>query len=189
MATNQRGNIDRRDCGPAVTICRFEQKGLEDITTRELFDYADALRQVGRREHALLKYRELGEFLVFNKKAWLVDLYKGQTLYDMGKFAEAETSFRDACDGNPATVPRIYLAGALAAQERFEDALEILRSALDSEGDQDEVWLNIALNQRTLGNLEDAQNSLLEALSLSPSYEAAVNALADVRAALSLKHP
>lgn len=180
-------NQERPEPGPAERIVRFERSKDEIVTPRRLFDYADALRQVGRRQHALLKYAELADLPVPESKVWLVSLYMGETLYEMGRFAEAERSFRQACDRDSTTVPRVYLAGALAAQERFEEALVVLSNALSCEGDTDEVWLNLALNQRTLGDLKGAERSLIEALTISPGYPAALVALADVRTALYIE--
>ena len=173
--------------GPAETIVRFERNSEEVVTSRSLFDYADALRQVGRRQQALRMYQKLYALPVAESKVWLVSLYIGETLYEMGKFSEAEMSFREACDHDTTTVPRIYLAGSLAAQERFEEALLVLSEALSREGDRDEVWLNIALNQRTLGDLQGAERSLVEALTITPDYPAALVALVDVRNAISVE--
>jgi tetratricopeptide (TPR) repeat protein len=174
------------DAGPAEIIARSERGGIAAMSSRELFDYADALREVGRKKDALKRYEELESLPVPAGKRWLLYLFKGQTLSDMGRFAEAEQLFRSACELDSSTVPRVYLASSLAAQERFAEAAEVLKMALDCEGDRDEVLLNLALNQRTLGQLEEAKISLERALDLTPEYTDAYDVLKDIRAALAV---
>jgi tetratricopeptide (TPR) repeat protein len=185
MSDKTKNNQDRQESGPAETIARFEHDKDTPVTSRSLFDYADALRQVGRQKEALQKYSELATMPVPESKVWLLALYKGQTLFEMGKFSEAESLFRDACFRDVSTVPRVYLAASLASQERFGEAIEVLTDALHCEGDHDEVLLNLALNQRTLGQLVAAQKNLENALSITPDYPSARAVLDDINSALS----
>lgn len=172
--------------GPAETIARFQARsGDVAPSDRELFDYADALRRVGRGHDALKIYGTLEGKGFPDQWQSLVVLFKGQTFREMGRYAEAEGAFRTACELDGSTVPRVYLAGALAAQERFAEAAKVLEDAADLPGDPDEVLLNLALNQRTLGLLVEAQESLQQALLLTPDYPEATALLADVRAALA----
>ncbi len=164
----------------------IESLSRDDVGPRLLFDYADALRRVGRCKEAIAIYQKLEKDGVPEARKWLVFLYKGTTLREMGKFAESEEAFAEACRLDDSTVPRVYLAGVLAAQERFQEAIDVLKEGLDREGDRDEVLLNIALNQRTLGRLEEAKESLKSALLLTPSYPEALAILEDVKAALAI---
>ncbi|WP_157678925.1 tetratricopeptide repeat protein [Methylovulum psychrotolerans] len=177
---------NQREPGPAETIARFEHRKSVSPKSIELFEYADALRQVGRKNEALQHYAHLATLPIPENKRWLVTLFKGQTLFEMGRFPEAEHAFRDACSHDPSTVPRVYLAAALAEQEQFAAAIGVLADALHCEGDTDEVLLNLALNQRTLGQLAAAQKSLEQALAITPDYTHAQTVLEDVNAALSL---
>ena len=171
--------------GPCEVIARFERPGHDfPRTSRALFDYADALRMVGRRSEAMAAYEELEILSVPEDKQSLIFLFKGQALYDQGKFRAAELAFVSACALDESTTPRIFLAGALAAQERFLDAVAVLSEARERPGDPDEVYLNLALNQRALGMLSEAVLSLESALRLTPSYPEAEEQLVDVRAAL-----
>jgi tetratricopeptide (TPR) repeat protein len=187
MSNENMSNQEHREPGPAETIVRFELGKNAFPTSRMLFDYADALRQVGRHKEALQKYAELTAETLPEDKVWLVALFKGETFLEMGKFSEAEQAFRDACHLELSTVPRVYLAASLAAQERFEEAIIVLSDALHCEGDHDEVLLNLALNQRTLGQLEAAQKNLESALTITPDYTSARVALEDISAALSIE--
>ncbi|MDD5271830.1 MAG: tetratricopeptide repeat protein [Methylovulum sp.] len=172
--------------GPAEIIARFERQGSGPPKTIAIFKYADALRQVRRYHEALQNYELLATLPIPKGKAWLVPLFKGQTFFEMGRFAEAEQAFKDAGDDDPSTASRVYLATALRAQERFEAAIEVLTNALDCEGDRDEVLLNLALNRLSLGQWAAAQNNLEQALAITPDYPSAQTVLEDVRAALAL---
>ena len=174
--------------GPAQVIAEFELRRQGDTrTSRKLFDYADALREIGRFKDALNIYMTLEAASVPEAHRWKVALFKGQTFQDMGRIGDAELAFRDACKLNGSTVAPVYLAGSLSAQERFSEALQVLENARICPGDQDEVLLNIALNKRALGMLEEAKESLLNALILTPDYNDAIIILKDIDAALLLK--
>ncbi len=176
--------------GPAETILRFETQFREySLSSKKLFDYADAMRRVGRRNDAIKAYHTLDNLAVPESKRWLIALFRGQTFYDMGKYLDAEIAFREACKLEKGTVPRVYLAGSLAAQERFNDAVGILAEAMEYPGDHDEVLLNMALNQRTLGLLVEAKLSLEKALSLRPDYTEDKDVLIDIDAALKCFRP
>jgi tetratricopeptide (TPR) repeat protein len=65
-------------------------------SSRELFDYADALRQVGRFGDAIEIYNPL-ESIPVPKSKKCVYLFKGDALKEMGRILEAENAFRAAC--------------------------------------------------------------------------------------------
>lgn len=177
-----------REPGPAETIARYETRVERDLlTARDIFDYADALRQVGRKRDALAMYDRLNERSIPPGNRWQVSIFKGVALQDKGLFPDAERCFREACEFNSGTPPRIYLAGALAAQEKFVDAIDVLQDAVNLPGDRDEVHLNLALNQRTVGLLEEAITSARTALSISPNYDEAKELLDDLIAAKAIR--
>jgi len=172
--------------GPIETIIRFEADR-EAATPRQQFDYADALREVGRTRAALRIFLELESAPIPESKRHLVSLFKGATLQQMGRFREAEEAFRQACLLDATTTSRVHLAGLFAAQERFAEAIDVLRAAVICEGNREEAYLNLALNQRALGQLDEARQSLRLALTLSPGYMAARRMLTDIQAALDLR--
>jgi len=175
--------------GPVETIVNFEALcRLDSADSRSLFDYADALRLVGRRKEARQVYKLLEEAKIPVDRRWVVPLFHGQTLFDVGLFVDAEQFFRIAAKLNPdTTVPCVYLAAALASQERFEDAVNVLQEAIHLLGDRDEVLLNLGLNLRALGRLNEAADYLQQSLSLSPQCEEAIEAFDDVKRALECK--
>ncbi|MCW1926650.1 tetratricopeptide repeat protein [Luteolibacter arcticus] len=173
-----------KELGPTETIRMFESKSLDALSSFQSFEYADALRRVGRCKEALAIYQSLEGADVPAKHKWLIPLYKGKTLQEMGRFAESEQALIEACRLDDSTVPRVYLAGTLASQERFHEAIEVLQDGLNREGDRDEVLLNLAFSQRTLGRLKEAKESLELALTVTPSYPEALALLEDVNAAI-----
>ena len=178
--------MDKIEKGPTLTIAEFEKRtGTSQPTSRMLFDYADALRLVGRRRDSAAVYDSLDLTTVPQKKRWLVPLYRGVLHREAGDYAAAESSFRSSITRNPtSTVPWIHLASSLALQEKFEDAVAVLRGGEDLQGDQDELQLNLALSLRSLGRLSEAESSLRKALSITPDYPEALEELEDIVAAL-----
>ena len=181
MNTNPTNSI-----GPAETIVRIESAGLDGASARDLFHYADALRMVGRQKESLQAFDLLERLGIPKGKEYLVRLFWGRTYYDMGRFEDAEVAYRMSAGLNPSTtVPWVYLASALSAQERFEEAITVLERAKELPGDPDEVLLNIGLYLRALGRLEAAAGYLRQAIELTPAYPQAVEALQDIEAALA----
>lgn len=173
---------------PSVTIMKLESTGIANADSRTIFDYADALRQVGRRRESLHFFDQLDLISMPESKRWLVCLYKGQVLMEIGRFSHAAIEFRRACELDTTTVPRVYLARALADQELFLQAIAELEEALKLEGDLDEVHLNIALNQRAIGRLDLSYRSTLRALEITDGYEPAKRLLRDLEAALGMEN-
>jgi tetratricopeptide (TPR) repeat protein len=177
-------NENRNLCTTELMV-RFDNlTSIGEVSSGVLFDYADALRLVGRMSDSIKVYEALEERDLPVGKRWLVLLYKGQALMDSGKLREAEAIFLKSTEMNQTTVPRIYLSLCLKRQERFSDAISILREALSMPGDTDEVLLNLALNQRALGDLKSAEQNLKRAIEISPDYEDARSVLAEVTRAL-----
>lgn len=183
-----REDTKRGEMGPSETVAIFEAGStLETSRGRALFEYADALRQLGRCTDALKAYAALEDKGVPPKEQWRVTLFKGTTLSDMGRHAEAETAFRAAAELINDTIPVVHLASCLARQERFAEAINTLTEGLKRPGDTDEVFLHLALNQRALGLYEEAVKSVQSALQMSEDYAEAKAVLRDLQAAVSAR--
>ena len=114
-------------------------------------------------------------------KKWLVELALGQIRTAQFRPEEAEAHFRRARELNRAsTSPAVLLADCLFKQEKFEEAKAVLLEAVHCEGDLDEVFLNLGLVMRAQGHYESAKAYLMKALEISPEYDSAKVALADV---------
>ena len=176
--------------GPTTVIVEFESGAADQTrTSRMLFDYADALRRVGRNRDAHHVHDSIDPSTVPEEKRWLVDLYRGQLYHDEGRYPQAESHFRSAITHHQSTtVPWVYLAASLVRQEKFEDAIAVLAGAVELEGDRDEVYFNMAYAYRALGKLDDARDCLRKALAITPDYPEAKETLADITAALSMTH-
>jgi predicted Zn-dependent protease len=148
--------------------------------TAARYIYAQNLLRVGRMSDAEKQLLALSMHPL--KKPWLVDLSLGEIESSRGNLQKAEEYFREALKKNPkCTVPYVYLAGALAHQERFQDACDILSEGVKTEGDVDEVYLNLGNNKRALGDYIAARQCYLRALEFSADrYKAAEEALLDL---------
>ncbi len=112
----------------------------------------------------------------------------GQLYRDLGRLDEAERWFRRATETAPDdTAPWVYLGGFLARCERFADACAVLERGLKAKGDLDEVWLNIGLNKRGIGDYQAAKECFEMAISISPTYADAIAALADLNGAIEVR--
>lgn len=169
---------------PSLVIRAFEQTPTDQMTTRMLFDYADALRLIGRKTAALSIYEQLKNLNeIPEQNSWLIPLFRGQTLMEMGQWMLAEASFREAFNlHSRTTVTFVFLASALTAQEKFSDAIGILEKAIDVDGDQDEVFLNLALNLRAIGDLTKARDCVVRSLHFDSDNSDARELLADLEA-------
>ncbi len=83
-------------------------------------------------------------------------------------------------DAPSKTAPWVMLGGFLARRQRFQEACEILEQGLKAEGDVDEVYYNLGLNKRTLGDVEGAKKCFQAALAISPDYTKAQESLRDI---------
>jgi tetratricopeptide (TPR) repeat protein len=112
----------------------------------------------------------------------------GDVCAHQGRFEEAEKWFRMATETNPTdTASWVMLGGFLANRQRFREACEILERGLHAEGDRDEVYYNLGLNKRTLGDLQGARECFEAALRISPDYSKAQFSLSDIDEALRLR--
>jgi Flp pilus assembly protein TadD len=151
-----------------------------------LGEYAEQLHNVGRSSEAEEQLLKAHTIFVNSATRYWTEIQLGLVLRDVGRYGEAEHWFRRAVESAPTkTGPYVYLAGHYARTERFADACEVLRTGLTAQGDRDEVYLNLALNLRALGDFKGAIESLWRALEISPTYEVARETLDDISAALA----
>lgn len=170
---------------PSRIIKIIGKKESSLITSREYFDFADALREVGRRKDALRVYEIMHEIKVPESKKWLVFLFQGQTFFEGGDFASAELCFVEADRLHSVdTVTAVYLASVFTAQEEFEKAIECLKLSLVRAGDHDEVYVNMAINYRALNQLGRAKDCLEKARDFDPSNQDVLLLSRDLDAAL-----
>ncbi len=114
---------------------------------------------------------------------WLL----GEVYQHQGRFDEAEKWYRLATTTAPSsTAPWVMLGGSLASRQRFRDACEVLEQGLHATGDVDEVYYNLGLNRRTLGDLEEAKKCFEAALAITPDYTLAQTALQGITEAIQI---
>lgn len=173
--------------GPVEMIARLKDEvARAPNSSKKLFDYANSLREIGRFSESIELYDRILSANISRNNKVAVLLNKGQALKDRGLLSEAEAIFRESCNFDDSTVSSVYLAAVLASQEKFVDAISVLEKSVNSEGDLDEVYLNMALSQRALGLLDDSVLSLTKALSISPDYARAEVLLEDIRKAAQI---
>lgn len=101
-------------------------------------------------------------------------------LHALGRFADMERQARISLKSAPAAAILNELLGiALSAQQRHTEALPFLRKATRREPNDAQFWENLALCQRHLGQLAEAEQSLRRSSALRPSAET-LNALGSV---------
>ncbi len=95
-----------------------------------------------------------------------------------GRFAEAESFFRQAADQNPENVvAHINLGLALHDQGKFAEAEASLRKAARLDPDLAEVHNNLGMVLRSSGKTSEAETSFRQAVRLKPGYAKAHNNL------------
>ena len=98
-----------------------------------------------------------------------VSLQRASALHDSGKIAEAIDAYQKSIDTSGATVASLNgLGKAQAALQDFEAARLSFESAIKLKGDFVEGIANLAGTHRLVGNLQGAEEVLLEGLSKLP---------------------
>jgi tetratricopeptide (TPR) repeat protein len=148
--------------------------------------YGRALAQIGRDSDAERILLAAHPKRAKNREH--VEWTLGKVCAHQGRFEEAEKWFRIATETNPDdTGPWVMLGAFLANRQRFREACEVLERGLHAEGDRDEVYYNLGLNKRTLGDLQGAQECFEAALRICPDYSLAQSSLSDITEALRLR--
>ena len=65
----------------------------------------------------------------------------------------------------------------LLEEERYAAGIDLLREVVEAAPHATAAWINLAIAQRAIGDLEGAEASLAKALALSPRHPAAHNEL------------
>src|SRR4051812_42007312 len=110
---------DQRDFSAAAIVLLEKYLPANPQHTMARYHYAQNLLRIGRLSDAEKQLIALSMHPL--EKQWLVDLALGELETSRGNLPKAEHYFREALKKNAnSTVPSVYLAGALAQQERFE---------------------------------------------------------------------
>ena len=157
-----------------------------ETTEYRKFKYADALRLCGY----FLKSKEI--FLSVQpgnipaQYRYIYFLYFGQLYMDMGDIKMAKASFLQCLDyENCDTVPYIFLSNLLNKEDDNWEAIYYLKTALDKEGDTDEVYYNLAFRLAIIKDFEGALKAINQCLYLSPDYPNALALQSDIKNYLS----
>jgi tetratricopeptide (TPR) repeat protein len=150
-------------------LADYVRKNPEDV--RLVSDYANALRVVGRTREAILLFKQALEhapgpaarFTLTSRIALCLEL----TAPD-----EAEVWYAKACEINedsPAWV-WVFRGNNLAKLERFDAAIDCYGNALKAKDvDRAEVFQQLALAYRALGDYDTAVTYLARAIAVAPS--------------------
>ena len=168
----------------AVEMFRLVQR-LEPNRQSAIYRAAISLLEIGRLQDADASLRTLSQ--PPEGKAWLVELLLGKLRMAQFRPAEAQAHFSKARELNPSTTePAVFLGNCLYQQEKFNEAVDVLMTALRCQGDLDEVYLNLGLVKRALGEYKQARLYLKKALKLNPRYRDAKRVLSDVELCLEV---
>lgn len=120
-------------------------------------------------------------------KRYIVYSYMGHICKWRGDYAGAATWYRQVTELKPDDAGGyIFLGAALARQGKLAEAEETHRSGTTcKEGCIDEAYHNLGLVLRAQGRFDEAGTCFEKAIEIDPEYDAAKEALADVRAAIA----
>jgi Flp pilus assembly protein TadD len=92
-----------------------------------------------------------------------------------GKYAEAETSFREAGRLRPTWPQAFFMAGAAAFQQKkFAEAVQIYDEGLKTNPKSAMIMSNKAAALGNLGRIDEATQTLKAAIAADPSYSMAI---------------
>ena len=138
---------------------------LDKKNSQYLNNYAVMLSEDGQKEAAL--------------KAWdraikadpaFADPYsnKANTLWQLGRFKEAEAFARKAVERNPKYPDALLnLGNALVSLKKFDEAVKYWRKAIKLKPDFDKAWSNIGNALREKGNLKEALEACTKAVGIN----------------------
>lgn len=150
---------------------------------------ADALWSLSRYSEAKVALK-MAERLVPSRLRYRVWEQRGHLYREMNDRRRAEEWYRRALEANPSTRGYILLGATVAVQGRLKEAERLHRAAIRvaTPGEHvDEAHLNLALVLRAQAEYVEAAQHLRKALTIDPTYEDAIEVLADVRRAQSLR--
>jgi tetratricopeptide (TPR) repeat protein len=133
--------------------------------------YADQLRLCGMYEESELKFLELNQDQIPENKMGMFFSCIGQLYLDQHKIQQAREYFEKwLIVENNSTVPYIFLSLTLQGENLNEDAIKLLTSGLNKEGDVDEIYFNLATRLAIKGDFNSALSMVNECLLLASNY-------------------
>ncbi|MGI9264887.1 MAG: sulfotransferase [Gammaproteobacteria bacterium] len=94
----------------------------------------------------------------------------GRLEYEAWRPGEAEQSFRKLVELDPSAESLEWLGASLNRQERFREALPMLRRALDLQPDRSSAWNSAGEALGNLGQLQEAANAFAQAVRWQPEF-------------------
>ncbi len=151
--------------------------------------YASTLYEMARYDDAIRVYTEA--LNRFPGASWGIYNRIGQLHRYRGSMSDAEIAFQQAIDVNPDDASSyIFLGAVQARQGKLLEAEQTHRRATQcSEGSIEEAYHNLGLVLRGQGRLPEAADCFSKAIELDARYSDAIEALADVTAALEMQKP
>jgi tetratricopeptide (TPR) repeat protein len=134
-----------------------------------LYMKAKCLYELGRNSEALTVLNSIKNVPL--GREWYVEELRGLASESLGRFADAERYYRVACEKCRETPPVVFLGALLFRMERFDDAISVLRGAVDMPGDPDEVLFNLGNCFRAQGKLQEARGYYQQAITLDGNLE------------------
>lgn len=134
-----------------------------------LYMKAKCLHELGRNTETLTVLNSIKDVPL--GREWYVEELRGLASESLGRFADAERYYRTACKKCSETPPVVFLAALLFRMERFDDAISVLRGAVDMPGDPDEVLFNLGNCFRAQGKLQEARSYYQQAIALDGSVD------------------
>jgi tetratricopeptide (TPR) repeat protein len=165
---------------------RWLQAHPDDLSV--IHDYAEMLYKLTRYEEAIRIYHDAIER--FTADRYHLFLQLGQLYRYRGDFTEAEVWYQKAIyeDVEEAT-GYIFLGCVQARQGKLEQAEQNHRRATQClKGCIDEAYHNLGLVLRGQGRFSEAKVCFQAAIVIDNEYEAAIEALEDITAALELEN-
>jgi len=145
-----------------------------------------ALFRIGRNSEALPYLLQV--YPETAAEPYLIEVRLARAYEAMGRFEEADVWYRKAINSSPdTTVVWVNYGIFLAQRERLNEAHDILQQGLQAKGDVDEVYLNLGMCKRTLGDLDGAQRCFSSAIAITPNYPEAVCELEGVTMAIRIR--
>lgn len=132
--------------------------------------YAEAQKKLGRRDVP-------GAIADLNRALQISPGYTearnnlGTIAYQSGRYADAERYFREALDHDPgAYAPTVNLGGVLLNLGRPKEALPYNEYAVRQQPDDALAHSQLGMTRAALGDRDQAEKHLLEAIRLDPSH-------------------
>lgn len=151
------------------------------------FNLADQLKRCGQYVESLKSFQSVSVNDIPDDKKKYYYIYLGQLYTDMGKIKLAKNAFKRSIElGNSSTIPYIYLSSIYLKENNIGKSIEVLNEAVNKEGDQDEVYYNLATRLAICNDILGAIGAKEKCLSIDPNYPNASGFLSDMKTWLML---